>query len=641
MRRYMNRINITKSLTQCFFISLFLLLCVSCNYLDVSDELSDNLTMDKTFNTPSYVKRWHAGLFNCVSTYSQTWDGGDGFTGFWCSMCGETLVSSGWTTSFMVSGFNSGNAPAHRWGKLYQEIRDAQIFIKNVHPIGNPGDREVITEDEVNRMVAEAKFLIAYSYFSLFELYGPVPFLDELKDPEDKDLDYARLPINDFLKKVDDLLVEVINSGYLSETHIKQTGSGNDRYNLNEILRPTKTTALALRAKLWVYAASDLFNGKYEETLTLKNTDGTLLFAPYDQSKWEKAKVCLEDLFKDADSKGHKLYYASDGDPNKSVYELFQYYNDEILWASGNNQYNSYDGERFTDPRDMYGGWSNSGVTQQSVDAFFDKNGLCIDDENTVYTEVGFSKIPNPCNNVYYEDYVFNMYANREPRFYAAVMYHGKSWHIQPNWSPGWRCTFAKGGWCDNSSSDHPRAGYLLSKFKNRQILREGDYIKSWARPEILFRLADFYLYYAETLNELNPSDPKIIEYLDKVRERAGIKGYRQLKEEGLKDIIGNQELQREAIRHERQVELFAEGQRYFDIRRWMIADEGMPGDQSVIWGMNLNGYEYPQEGQPNYFTRTIIERRAWQRAMYLYPIPDSEIQKSRDKLLVQNPLWN
>lgn len=639
----MRKIEITVNLIKCFFICLFSLCCVSCNYLDVSDELSDNLTIDKTFNTPSYVKRWHAGLFNCVSTYSRTWDGGDCFTGFWSSICGETLVSSGWTSSIMTSGFNSGSAPGHRWGKLYQQIRDAQIFIKNVHPIGNPGDLESITEDEVNRMVAEAKFLIAYSYFSLFELYGPVPFLDELKDPEDEDLDYARLPINDFLKKVDDLLVEVINSGGLYETLIKQTGSGNDRYNLNEILRPTKTTALALRAKLWVYAASDLFNGKYEETLDLKNTDGTLLFAPYDQSKWEKAKVCLEDLFKDADSKGHKLYYASDGDPNKSVYELFQYYNDEILWASGNNYYNWGENEKNTDPRDIYGGWANSGITQQSVDAFFDKEGLCIDDKKTVYTELGFSDINNPCNEFNHLDKnVYNMYVNREPRFYAAVIYEGKSWHIQPWGQPDYRCGFAKGEGGDNSSADHPRAGYLLGKFKNRGILQEGDYIRIWARPEILFRLADFYLYYAETLNELDPSDPKIIEYLDKVRERAGIKGYSQLKKEGLKDIIGNQELQREAIRHERQVELFAEGQRYFDIRRWMIADEGMPADQTVIWGMNLNGKSDVTPGDPSsFYTRTIIEKRAWQRAMYLYPIPDSEIQKSRDKLLIQNPLWN
>lgn len=638
-----NIIKIEMKALSCFLLGLISFVGFSCDYLDVSDELSENLTLEKTFDTPSYVRRWHAGLFNCVSSYSRTWDGGDGFSGLWCSMCGETLCSSGGIVSYMVNGFNSGSAPAHRWSKLYQQIRDAQIFVSNVHPVGNVGDREFLSDEEVARMAAEAKFLTAYSYFSLFELYGPVPFLDAPKNPEDKDLDYARLPINDFLQKVDDILVEVINSGALAESHIRPSASGNDRYNFNEIFRPTKTTALALRAKLWVYAASDLFNGKYEESLSLKNTDGTLLFSPYDQSKWEKAKICLEDLFRDADSKGHKLYYSADGDPNKSVYELFQYYSDEILWASGNSEYTFGDNERNTDPRDIYGGWANSGVTQQTVDAFFDKNGLCIDDEHTVYTETGFSDINNPCNESNHLDRnVYNMYVNREPRFYAAVIYEGKSWHIQPWGQPDYRCGFAKGEGADNSSSDHPRAGYLLGKFKNRQILQEGDHVRTFARPDILLRLADFYLYYAEVLNELNPSDPKIIEYLDKVRERAGIKGYRQLKDEGLKDIIGNQELQRDAIRHERQVELFAEGQRYFDIRRWMIGDAGMPGDQTVIWGMNLNGRSDITPGDPgSFYTRTIIERRAWQRAMYLYPIPDYEIQKSKNKLLVQNPLWN
>lgn len=92
-------------------------------------------------------------------------------------------------------------------------------------------------------------------------------------------------------------------------------------------------------------------------------------------------------------------------------------------------------------------------------------------------------------------------------------------------------------------------------------------------------------------------------------------------------------------IQRERHVELFAEGQRYFDVRRWMIGGEGEDGDQTNFYAMNMNGYKDKPIGANNsYFSRVLLEKRAWRRAMYLYPIPQDEIQKS--KLLVQNPLW-
>lgn len=75
---------------------------------------------------------------------------------------------------------------------------------------------------------------------------------------------------------------------------------------------------------------------------------------------------------------------------------------------------------------------------------------------------------------------------------------------------------------------------------------------------------------YAEAANEVNPNDVRVLKYLNLVRERAGLPGVETLNPA----IRGNQELQRAAIQRERQVELATEGQRYFDVRRWMIADK-------------------------------------------------------------------
>ena len=606
--------------------TLCMALAACSDYLDVSNEIAESLDLEAVF---------------CNNA--------SGFTNVWSSLCGETLISSGPSSRLMEAGYNSGNAPLHRWWVLYREIRDAFIFLKRVTPLGAVEDEQQLTEESVRRMKAEAKFLIAYSYFSLFELYGPVPLLTEEVDPESKDLNFPRATVDELVDYIDRLLEEVIQSGDLPPTLINAAiPDGNERYNLNEIVRPTRSAAIALRAKLWVYAASPLFNGGYAEALEVKNNDGEYLFPPYDPEKWKIAKKRLEEVLEDAEACGYRLYkvYQTDGsiDADRSVYEVFQAYNDEIIWATGRNYYHtgSQDGvmEENTTPRDLYKGWAHVCVTQESVDGFFMKDGLTIDDPGTGYDESGFTEVVNPCNDRKRTDKnIFTMYADREPRFYAAVTYEGKSWHIQPRFNYDWGAGFAKGEGSDNSVGDYPRNGYLLYKFKNRQIMYTGDYIKKWARPSILFRLADFYLYYAEVCNEIDPEDECVIDYLDKIRERAGLLGYRELAATGKKNIIGDRKLQRRAIQQERRVELFAEGQRFFDIRRWMICGEGEDADQRFVHGMNMNGERNrPLGTDQSFYRRTLIENRPWKRAMYLHPIPFDELQVN--KKIVQNPLW-
>ena len=69
----------------------------------------------------------------------------------------------------MTNGFNASNAGFHRFNTIYQYIRQAYLFLDNAKPIGVASDQEKLTEDDINRMKSEAKFLIAYSYFSLFD----------------------------------------------------------------------------------------------------------------------------------------------------------------------------------------------------------------------------------------------------------------------------------------------------------------------------------------------------------------------------------------------------------------------------------------------------------------------------------------
>lgn len=624
---------------------------ISCtNYLDVSDELEASLDLEEVFNNPNYTRRWHSGLFSRVPNYSDLgilWD--NPFSNPWNHMAGEALSRN---PSIMTGGYNASTALHHRWTGIYQSIRDILLFLENVKPLGFENDRDKLTRSDVERMVAEAKFLLAYYYFLLFEQYGPVPIVDHVDDPSNKDIDYARASVDELVNYIDGLLQEVIESGNLPSSVIMDRDAAEEsaKYNLNEIFRPTQTTALALRAKLWVYAASPLYNGGYAEALQLVDKSGKRLFPDQDPSKWQTAKTHLEALFRDAEIKGHKIYKVYDDesrqiDADLSIYQLFQYYNDEILWARGDSMYNTNQmQERNTDPRDVYYGWAAVSPSQNSVDLFFCKDGLSIS-ESPLYDETQLVSVMNPCNeNKRVDNNVWSAYANREPRFYASVTYQEKSWHIQPENKPDYQSGFAKGGGCDNSNGDYAYSGYLLYKFKNRRVLNTAtevsNRIRGWGRPSILFRLADFYLYYAEVCNEIDPGDPNIIKYIDEIRERAGIPGYQQLADQGIKNIIGDQEKQRKAIQLERHNELFAEGQRYFDIRRWMICDEGQDAQQSTVYSLDLNGTtSVPIGQQGSFYRRVVLENRPWTKAMYLHPIPFSEIQKS--SLLVQNPLWN
>lgn len=93
--------------------------------------------------------------------------------------------------------------------------------------------------------------------------------------------------------------------------------------------------------------------------------------------------------------------------------------------------------------------------------------------------------------------------------------------------------------------------------------------------------------------------------------------------------------MQGEAIRKESRVELCFEGQRYFDVRRWMIAESASGQDAlgGPFYGMNVGA-----ETDADFLKRTQYETRVFTRAYYLWPIPLAEIQKSTK--LIQNPGW-
>ena len=617
---------------------LIALLCFvsSCDYLGVSDQLAGGLqNTEQVFDNVSYTKRWYANVFAGIPDYSGINSVNVGaFKNPWTGMCDELVVGYGNSSKYNNSDRNAANMGFHRYGDCYKYIRQANIFLQKAHPImttGTQGDQ--LLEDELTQMKANVRFMRAF-YHYLFEQYGPIILVKDKIYNATEDQDVPRNTVDEVIEYIDSELTAVASE-------LTQEPIFEDK---DYRAWPTKGVALAVRAKLWLYAASPLLNGGYREALSVTNPDGTRLFPDYDAGKWEKALAACKDFIDYAEAGRYELYkeYKDDNgaviDPDKSVYNLFQKYTHEIIWATANNDWGGMNGDAFDRriaPRCEKNGLGSTGVTQELVDAFYMKDGFPVSataylPQSTLYQEEGYGTYKDQNDNFskkYTNVTVSNRYLNREPRFYNTVFFNGRQWPVSCN-----QVLFYNGGNSGVQEGQATLTGYMLFKRFNRSVSLTNPGVASQFRPSIIFRLADFYLMYAEAANEVNPNDARVLKYLNLVRERAGLPDIETLNPA----IRGNQELQRAAIQRERQIELATEGQRYFDVRRWMIADKNGEGRQNgYVHGMNVRGESNDKED----FNRIVeASQIVFNRKMYLYPMPDSEMRKTKN--LVQNPGW-
>ena len=165
-----------------------------------------------------------------------------------------------------------------------------------------------------------------------------------------------------------------------------------------------------------------------------------------------------------------------------------------------------------------------------------------------------------------------------------------------------------------------------------------------------IFRLAEFYLGYAEALNEINPSNPEIFTALNVIRKRGGLPNL-ATGNPTYASIFGDKVKTREYIQRERAVELYGEEHRFFDVRRWKIAanDGVMKGAFTRIFLYENSSASYvnptvsmtpaqrlANDGLLSYRIETF-ESRVWEDKMYFYPFPQSEVNKG---FIKQNPGW-
>ena len=506
------------------------------------------------------------------------------------------------TPSYLANwdpGFWVGHERYMVWEPTYKNIRACNIFLEKIDDV--PFD-DAARKDQLK---GEALFLRAYFYHQLVSMYGGVPLItnsfsltDEFTVARDSYADCISFIAGECDKAADLLAVD------------------GDR------ARATKGAALALKSRVLLYAASDLYNsdgawaGGYgnKELIGYVGGDRT--------ARWTAAKNAAKAVI---DLNVYGLYggtnpsspqqasdnYANLFLNNGNEEDIFiQFYDNlhDLNWHSPSPGL-------FNGPNGWHN-WGGNTPIGQFVDAYEMSDG-------TKFSWANAAQAANP-------------YANRDPRFYASILYEGAEWKQRPedvrNADPEGVVqvgTYTKGGSAvpglDTRQGpiedwNGSYTGYYLKKFIDPAI--DHQYTKQqlpWRR----FRYAEILLNYAEACIALGEED-EARTYINMIRQRAG-----------MPDITDAGQALVDRYRNERRIELAYEEQRFFDVRRWMIA----PNAYTDAKGVKVTG-DMAADGTISNRSYSVItsQGRAWDPRFYLFPIKLDEM--NRNSLLVQNPLY-
>lgn len=611
----MKKKNINKLLIAIF--SLSMLLPTGCKE-DYFDTVPDNIiNINDIFSNQAQTESWLAGLYSGVpvpwSTYS--------FLAVF-HLTTDEMDASNWVNPAIVSGALSPSNTPTRYASYYERIRAASIFLENIDR--NQEVMNLVNGPElIQQYKGEARFLRAYYYWLMMKEVGPVVIMplesmkpmDDFQIPRSSWDECVAFVLKEIAAAKQNLPLNNFRTGSTSELDVSKTG------RINQII------ATAIESQILLYHASPLYNGN-PEFADFKNLDGKqLISATYDAQRWKKAADAAKAAVDIAEANGKRLYKVADPDPFRAAFlscrNLFwDGWRTEGIWLRSANGVGDY--EIHAAPRSTQGtAYNGLGVVQRLVDDFRMSDGSAITG-NSLYNESTYSAT----GNQYYVAGTNNMYTNREARFYVDVTFNGAvNPGVAKSGANNARVEFFNLGSSGKAGAprDWPKTGYTARK-NIHPTFSVNPYV-TIARPAMLIRLAELYLNYAEALNESDSNNPDILKYLNEIRNRGGLPSLLP----GL-----SQEEMRNQIRLERRIELcFENAHRYFDVRRWKVADKMEYNQGGAFEGMNMDAGSSLSD--PAFHKRTVSIRRApWQRKFYFMPYSQAEMD--RNKQLVQFP---
>lgn len=583
-------------------IGLFLITTLfSCKkFLDVVP--LDQITSATVWTDPSlmetYVNNIYIGLgrgeFNSTSGLGDLTD--------------EAMWTNGATT-FMLANItpdntdiigNNGRFNFLNWGTNYSNIRKCNVFLENTKDLGSFNSQD---QEQIKRLRGEVYFLRAHIYQNLLRIFGGVPIITKVYELNDETL-IAR---NSFDETLNFIVANCDSAAGLLPLSFSGSNVG----------RATKGAALSLKSRILLYGASDLFN---INPSGMKET-GYNNVSPNDRMvRWQKAK----DAAKDVMNLG--VYDLFNGFPDSAAENyanafLQKVNNPEISLATFISTQNSPPAVGIWFNPNGYDGWGEESPVQQMVDAYEMKDGTQFSWNDPI-------KAAQP-------------YLNRDPRFYASIFFDGAHWKKRYSDGAGFdpvgiiqafeQLELPDGSTLPGidtrkgpiSNWNGSYTNYYLRKFLdiNNDHLAIAQEI-----PWIHYRYAEILLNYAEASIELQQYDDAV-SVLNLIRRRSGMPD--------LDASLGSQLL--EKCRNERRVEMAFEQQRFYDIRRWMIAPDVMSQNGR---GISISVKATDRADRSTYhdyqYKVVDVQNRRWNDKMYFMPIPFDEMRRNSE--LVQNP---
>jgi len=533
---------------------------------------------------------------------------------------------------------------AGRNGKnLFIAIRDCNIFLENIHLVGKDLD-----DYERKMWIAEVKVLKAYYHYYLLRMYGPVPIVHE-NLPISAGVEEVRVfrdPFDDCMDYIVELIDEAVPDLMLTVTNVA-----------SELGRITQPIALSIKAEALVTAASPLFNGNTTYANMIDSRGVKLFNTEYDENKWKVAMEACKNAIDTAHLANMKLYEFNDSrypvsDDTRRVMSIRNAFgdrwNEEVVWGISDNTFANT--QNYALPylltTDLGLAYSTPVLspTLMLAELFYSGNGVPIDEDKSYNYEERYETSAATGQKYYVQEgfETANLNQYREPRFYANLGFDGGIWFGNGRYKEIGEGTATETSWVirakagettgKTSSIRYSATGYFAKKLTHFETATSSTTGTAVRIAFPLIRLADLYLLYAEARNEYSGPDAEVYSHIDEVRERAGLAGVVESWQQYSKypDKPLNKEGLREIIRRERGIELAMEGKRFWDLRRWKIADQVL---NAPVKGWNVIG-----ANTIDYYNVVTFEMLEFTTKEYLWPLKQQTIRKNPN--LLQNPFW-
>lgn len=563
--------------------------CGGCESLDYTP--GDQMSGQTFWQTEDHARQAAVGMYAAMK---EPWCFGMEFTFDMCSDLADG--TSPWSDVSRGDAFSSNSSGVqNHWQYLYELVHRANTVIRNV--AGMP-----ISQETIDRVTGEARFLRAMAYFRMLNCWGGVPYYDETCDINEEfaHLDAPRCTADELRGHILDDLTDAIRKLPVS-------------WDAADLGRATKGAAYALRGKVYLFnrqwdeAVADfeeiVYNKTYNYGYSL-HPDYNDLFRLYNGRHSDEMIFSIQSI--DGNTAGYALDIVSYFG-NKSTMRLIAG-NRIVPSATLVDMYENPDGSQF-DWDDVFPGF-NAGDSQMrrrlmcvAIDQGSTEVTSTLDSDTTKVMDAYRLRDPRLCLNVItpYSHYLGTdagsspmdkQFVLADPTKGGAPM---EAMAFIRN-SEGWNSYFWR-KWIPTGNLD----GYW------------GEYTRTpYEFP--LIRLGDVLLMLAEAYNESGATDKAVIE-LNKVRERVGMPG---LDSGAAWLAVSGKEDMAERIRRERAFELAGEGQRYWDLKRWGLLEQSVKNATDIFGDLM--------------YTRTYQERHQ------LWPIPLVEME--RNLSLTQNPGW-